>query len=57
MTDYGTAYTKYAFFEWSLILFDIGFDAITAIDFAGLELQVVDIRRNGKGYVGWSQGR
>lgn len=51
VTDDGAAYTKYAFFEWSLIFFDVGFDAITALDFAGLELQIVDIRRNGKGYV------
>ncbi|KAH0609548.1 uncharacterized protein H6S33_013034 [Morchella sextelata] len=43
------AYTKYAFFEWSLILFDVGFDAVTALDFTGLELQIVDTRRNGKG--------
>lgn len=51
--NYGAAYTKYAFLEWSLILFDVGYDAITALDFAGFELQVVDIRRNGKGYVSW----
>lgn len=49
----GAAYTKYAFFEWSLILFDVGFDAITALDFARLELQVVDTQRDGKGYVSW----
>lgn len=53
VTDEETAYTKYAFFEWSLILFDVGFDAVTALDFTGFELQVVDVRRNGKGYVGW----
>lgn len=53
VTNGRVAYTKYAFFEWSLILFDVGFDSITALDFAGLELQVVDVRRNGKGYVGW----
>jgi hypothetical protein len=50
-----TAYTIYAFFEWSLILFDVGFDAITAFDFAGLELKVVDVNGTSKGYVGLPQ--
>jgi len=45
------AYTIYAFFEWSLILFDVGFDAVTALDFAGLDLRVVDIKGVSKGYV------
>jgi hypothetical protein len=45
------AYTIYAFFEWSLILFDVGFDAVTALDFAGFELRVVDIKGVSKGYV------
>lgn len=26
------AYTTYAFFEWSLIFWDVGFDAVSAID-------------------------
>lgn len=46
-----TAYTKYAFFEWSLILFDVGFDAVTALDFEGFELRVVDTKGISKGYV------
>ncbi|KAI4188516.1 MAG: hypothetical protein L6R41_002078 [Letrouitia leprolyta] len=40
------AYTIYAFFEWTLILFDVGFDAVTALDFEGFELVV----RNRKGF-------
>lgn len=43
------AYTKYAFFEWSLILFDIGFDFATAYDFAGLDLRIVDVGTVSKG--------
>ncbi|KAL7269409.1 Protein cwh43 [Rhizina undulata] len=43
------AYTIYAFFEWSLILFDVGFDAVTALDFAGFELRVVDVTGVSKG--------
>lgn len=45
------AYTIYAFFEWSLILFDVGFDAVTALDFAGLDFRVVDVKGVSKGYV------
>ncbi|KAJ2958189.1 hypothetical protein NQZ79_g6209 [Umbelopsis isabellina] len=37
------AYTTYAFFEWSLILYDVAFDAVTALDFQNFELFVVDI--------------
>ncbi|KAG2219435.1 hypothetical protein INT45_002320 [Circinella minor] len=37
------AYTTYAFFEWSLILYDVAFDAVTALDFQTFELAVVDI--------------
>ncbi|BFZ59036.1 Protein cwh43 [Saitoella coloradoensis] len=37
------AYTIYAFLEWSLILFDVGFDSITALDFDTFELRVVDV--------------
>lgn len=36
------AYTTYAFFEWSLIILDIGFDAITALDFSSFEIVVKD---------------
>ncbi|PWW74964.1 hypothetical protein C7212DRAFT_298184 [Tuber magnatum] len=43
------AYTIYAFFEWSLILFDVGFDAVTALDFEGFEFRVVDVKGVSKG--------
>ncbi|CAI7579360.1 unnamed protein product [Penicillium glandicola] len=43
------AYTKYAFFEWSLILFDVGFDAIAALDFEGFELVVRDVKGVSRG--------
>ncbi|KAI5806134.1 Frag1/DRAM/Sfk1 family-domain-containing protein [Geopyxis carbonaria] len=43
------AYTIYAFFEWSLILFDVGFDAITAWDFESFEFRVVDTKGVSKG--------
>jgi endonuclease/exonuclease/phosphatase family metal-dependent hydrolase len=38
------AYTIYAFFEWSLIILDLLFDAATVYDFDALEIQVVDIK-------------
>lgn len=47
------AYTKYAFFEWSLILFDVGFDAVTALDFDAFELVVRDVKGVSRGYVQW----
>ncbi|KAK9796921.1 hypothetical protein SCARD494_04004 [Seiridium cardinale] len=37
------AYTTYAFFEWSLILFDVAFDAVTALDFSTFEIVVRDV--------------
>ncbi|KAK9458086.1 Frag1/DRAM/Sfk1 family-domain-containing protein [Dipodascopsis uninucleata] len=37
------AYTIYAFFEWSLIFFDIAYDAATAYDFGSLEFRIVDM--------------
>lgn len=43
------AYTKYAFFEWSLILFDVGFDAVTALDFESFELVVRDVKGVSRG--------
>ncbi|ORX62853.1 hypothetical protein DM01DRAFT_1297685 [Hesseltinella vesiculosa] len=36
------AYTTYAFFEWSLILYDVAFDAVTAIDFQNFEFNIID---------------
>ncbi|KAK6582736.1 hypothetical protein PZA11_005144 [Diplocarpon coronariae] len=43
------AYTIYAFFEWALVLFDVGFDAITALDFDTFELVVKDVKGSSKG--------
>ncbi|KAI5304187.1 Protein cwh43, partial [Ascosphaera atra] len=43
------AYTTYAFFEWSLVLFDVAFDAVTAIDFAAFEIVVKDVQGVTKG--------
>ncbi len=47
------AYTTYAFFEWALILFDVAFDAVTALDFDTFELIVKDVKGSSKGYVHW----
>lgn len=47
------AYTTYAFFEWALILFDVGFDAVTALDFDTFEVMVRDVKGSSKGYVQW----
>ncbi|KAK3377124.1 Frag1/DRAM/Sfk1 family-domain-containing protein [Lasiosphaeria ovina] len=43
------AYTTYAFFEWSLILFDVAFDAVTALDFSTFELVIRDVNGANKG--------
>ncbi|KAK4238795.1 Frag1/DRAM/Sfk1 family-domain-containing protein [Achaetomium macrosporum] len=43
------AYTIYAFFEWSLILLDVGFDAVTALDFDTFEVVVRDVKGASKG--------
>ncbi|KAI1378111.1 Frag1/DRAM/Sfk1 family-domain-containing protein [Hypoxylon crocopeplum] len=43
------AYTIYAFFEWSLILFDVAFDAVTALDFETFEIVVRDTKGLSKG--------
>ncbi|KAL8735637.1 MAG: hypothetical protein Q9166_000806 [cf. Caloplaca sp. 2 TL-2023] len=43
------AYTIYAFYEWALILFDVGFDAVTALDFDGFELIVRDVKGFSRG--------
>ncbi|ORZ04605.1 hypothetical protein BCR41DRAFT_379067 [Lobosporangium transversale] len=42
------AYTYYAFFEWSLIISDLAFDAVCLIDFQTFELRIVDVGLNGK---------
>ncbi|KAI0475686.1 Frag1/DRAM/Sfk1 family-domain-containing protein [Xylariaceae sp. FL0804] len=43
------AYTTYAFFEWSLILYDVAFDAVTALDFDTFEIVVKDVKGLSKG--------
>lgn len=43
------AYTIYAFFEWALVLFDVSFDAVTALDFENLELVVKDVKGVSRG--------
>lgn len=48
-----TAYTIYAFFEWSLVLLDVAFDAVTAMDFSSFELVVKDVKGMSAGYVRW----
>lgn len=48
-----SAYTIYAFFEWALVLLDVAFDAVTALDFDGLELVVKDVKGTSRGYVHW----
>lgn len=52
-TNYEPAYTTYAFFEWALILFDVAFDAVTALDFKTFEILVRDAKGTSKGYVQW----
>jgi hypothetical protein len=34
------AYTRYAFFEWALIFFDVSYDSVAEIDFREAGLQV-----------------
>lgn len=43
------AYTTYAFFEWSLVLLDVAFDAVTALDFDSFEVVVRDTKGISKG--------
>jgi hypothetical protein len=52
-SNIGKAYTIYAFFEWALILFDVGFDAVTTYDFDTFEVMVKDVKGTSKGYVQW----
>jgi len=47
------AYTTYAFFEWSLVLLDVAFDAVTVLDFESFEIVVKDVRGISRGYVPW----
>jgi hypothetical protein len=53
MLTSGLAYTIYAFFEWSLILLDVAFDAVTALDFDTFEVVIRDVKGASKGYVQW----
>lgn len=39
LTVFCIAYTIYAFFEWSLIIYDVAFDAVTSLDFEKFELK------------------
>lgn len=43
------AYTIYAFFEWSLVLLDVAFDAVTMIEFANFEIVIKDVRGVSRG--------
>ncbi|OCK84420.1 calcofluor white hypersensitive protein-like protein [Lepidopterella palustris CBS 459.81] len=45
------AYTTYAFFEWTLVLLDVAFDAVTVFDFEGLEIVVKDVRGVSRGNI------
>jgi hypothetical protein len=45
------AYTIYSFFEWALVLLDVGFDAVTMIEFQNIEVQVRDLKGISRGYV------
>lgn len=47
------AYTIYALFEWAVVLFDVAFDAVTALDFESLEIVVKDVKGLSRGYVHW----
>lgn len=40
ISTFKSAYTIYAFFEWSLIIYDVAFDSVTAFDFDRFELKV-----------------
>src|SRR6266571_6026876 len=46
------AYTRYAFFEWSLIVFDILYDSVAIIDFgnSGIEASTVHQRHLSRGF-------
>ena len=45
------AYTIYAFFEWALVLLDVGFDAVTMIEFQHFEVVIKDVRGVSRLYV------
>ncbi|QDS77876.1 hypothetical protein FKW77_000346 [Venturia effusa] len=43
------AYTIYAFFEWALVLLDVGFDACTVYDFSSFEVVIRDVQGISRG--------
>ncbi|EMD00328.1 hypothetical protein BAUCODRAFT_62845 [Baudoinia panamericana UAMH 10762] len=43
------AYTIYAFFEWTLVLLDVAFDAVTALDFQTFDIVVKDVKGLARG--------
>lgn len=45
------AYTIYAFFEWSLVLLDVAFDAVTVMEFQHFEVVIKDVRGLSRMYV------
>jgi hypothetical protein len=45
------AYTTYAFFEWTLVLLDVAFDAVTVVEFQNFEIVVRDVKGISRGYV------
>ncbi len=51
LADICIAYSIYALFEWSVIIYDVGFDAVTALDFEGFEVIVKDVKGVSRGYV------
>jgi hypothetical protein len=53
LTKFPTAYTIYSFFEWTLVLLDVGFDACTVFDFESFEITIRDVNGITRGYVPW----
>ncbi|KAK6442875.1 Protein cwh43 [Oleoguttula sp. CCFEE 5521] len=43
------AYTTYAMCEWLVVLLDVAFDAVTAVDFSGVEIVVTDVKGFSRG--------
>jgi hypothetical protein len=47
------AYSTYAYFEWALVLYDVGFDALSFSDLTHLGLNVVDLGPDGQDVPLW----
>lgn len=47
------SYTRYAFFEWSLVIWDVAFDAGAILELDHLQLRIVDTSRSEDGKTGW----